>query len=385
MNKQIQISEIKNSQVLVRVNYDLPNLNTYDRIADSKSTVDLLLENQNRVILVTHWGRPSGEGVEFSTEKMVELVAKVLGRQVLYFNQFSSSLSKLEKLIQENPQAIVLLENARFHSSEQSKSASPGLVKLYCKIGNYLVDEAFAVSHRQEFTNFHLKQRIAWAMGLSFQKEVENLEGLINNPKKPIGLILGGSKLETKLPLILSLIGKVDKVMLAGLPAFTFLAAKKTLEKSSNDKLPEIGLAKVEGEFLDQCGQLLQEFPDKIILPTDFVYGTKDGKQLSDLAEYPLDIGPKTVNLFTAQIETCSTIFWNGTLGFYESELFKQATLQIGQALAASKAEVFLGGGDTVSALPENLKNNYKFVSMGGGAALDFLSTGKIKSQELLT
>jgi phosphoglycerate kinase len=364
----ININSIKNSKVLVRVNYDIPDLSDDSRIDDSIETIQTLLEENNKVILCTHWGRPDSADIEshshLSTSRLDDIIEEKLAESVLFINQFNSWEEAKEEITNAK-ENIILLENTRYCLDEKSKDPAirMDLAKKYASLADYFVDEAFAVSHRQEATNTEIKELLPTCHGLSFLNEINNLEKL-NNPEKPFVVVMGGAKLETKLELLNKILPKTDKLIVGGMLCFTFIAAKKSLGMPN---LPEIFESKVELDFLSTAKELIQQHGDKIITPIDFVY-SEDGK-------YAFDIGPKTLELFGLTLETAKTIFWNGPMGFYEKQPYDHGTLELGRKIITIKnAFKVIGGGDTGSALPAYITDSMDFVSMGGGATLEYLS-----------
>lgn len=362
------INAIKNSKVLVRVNYDLPNLQEDSRIDDSLSTIQTLLEENNKVILCTHWGRPDAKDIEshshLSTSRLDDLIEEKLAESVLFVNQFNSWQEAKEE-IDNARENIIILENTRFDVDEKSKDPAVRLrlAQKYADLADYYVDEAFAVSHRQETTNTEIKLLLPHCHGLSFLTEVDHLSKL-TSPELPFVVVMGGAKLETKLDLLNKILPKAEKLIVGGMLCFTFIAAKKALGFTN---LPEIFESKVETDFLQTAQDLIQKFGDKIVTPMDFVY-SPDGK-------YAYDIGPKTLELFSDSLVGAKTVFWNGPMGFYEQPPYDHGTLELGRIIVGlTNAFKVVGGGDTGSALPGYILDGVDFVSMGGGATLDYLS-----------
>jgi phosphoglycerate kinase len=379
----LNLNNLKNSIVFVRVNYDLPSITDIDRITDSLNTINTLLKNHNKVVLATHWGRPEGRLVpELSTKLMINLLyeqckssdAQNLNHcDIEYVDQyqsFSTASEYIKNYVTKPDHGVVfLLENTRFHPMEQSKSTQDrlNLAKQYAILAEDFIDEAFAVSHRREATNCEIKQLLPHAHGLAFESEINHLSKIKDNQKKPFYIIMAGSKLETKLPLITGVIDKVDKIFLGGMLCFTFIKAQSILYPDL--KLPDIFDSKIETDFLEEAKKLLTKYPTKIVLPVDFVYQLTNGKNLA------MDIGPKTIEYYTDLLGDAKTVFWNGTLGYYELPPFDEGTIQVAKAVTNLQgAFKVIGGGDTNSALPRELLEKYDFVSMGGGATLDFLS-----------
>jgi phosphoglycerate kinase len=376
----LKLDQIQNSTVLVRVAFDLPSLDDTARVKDAIATIELLLKNKNKVVLATKWGRPKGNDLEFSTQKLVDVVESELattpktsssplerGTQVEFVNQFQSFEEAKTQILNSQKQ-IFLLENTHFSSDEKSKDAEARLkiAQKYASLADYFVDEAFPSSHREEATNTEIKEILPWTFGLAYANEIVNLDRLRLDVKKPFVVVMAGAKLETKLPLITKMLPKADKILIGGLLSFTFLQAAKDLGHSD---LPDIYDSYVEVEFLEQAKELLKSNHEKLVLPLDLAYEEENGKK------YGRDVGAKTLELFESELQKAQTIFWNGTLGFYEKPPFNQATLALGKYIADLKNSFrVLGGGDTGSSLPQEILEKLDFVSMGGGATLEYLS-----------
>ena len=368
----LKLDQIYNSTVLVRVAFDLPSLDDTARIKDAIPTIELLLKNNNKVILATKWGRPKGTDLEFSTQKLIPVIQNQLETEktkldIDFINQFND-FDKAKAQISNSSNKIFLLENTHFEPDEKAKEAEKRAViaQKYAKLADYFVDEAFPSSHREEATNTEIKEILPWTFGLAYANEIKNLDRLRLNVIKPFVVIMAGAKLETKLPLITKMLPKADKILVGGLLGFTFIQAAKDLGYAD---LPDIYDSYVEVDFLEQAKELLKTNSEKLVLPLDLIYQDQEGKK------YGRDVGPKTLELFENELKKAKTIFWNGTLGFYEKPPFNQGTLELGKYIAHLDSSFrVLGGGDTGSSLPQEILNKLDFVSMGGGATLEYLS-----------
>jgi phosphoglycerate kinase len=383
------LNQISNSVVLVRTNYDLPDVNNTARIKDSLETINLLLKNGNKVVICTHWGRPKGYDHSLSTEWLDEILEGYLRESVLFVNQYDS-FAEAAMEIRDTKSRIILLENTRFEPLEKAKIPTDReqLAQQYASIAQVFVDEAFAVSHRQEATNHDIKKFLPWCYGASFEQEIKHLDQLKNAAKKPFVAIMGGSKLETKLALLDKMLPKVDKLLIGGMLSFTFLQAVKELQEQKSKtentmykdahqipkglleyQVPEFFASKVETDFLSQAKDILIHNWEKVVLPCDFVYGEVNGEKMA------LDIGLDTVIKFQERMQSAATVFWNGPMGFYERKPFDQGTVKLGAYLVSMpNCFVVIGGGDVGSALPQAILEQFGWVSMGGGATLDYLS-----------
>jgi phosphoglycerate kinase len=380
LKPELNLNQIRNSKVLVRVGFDLPNLQDLSRIESAKATILQLHQQNNQIFLVTKWGdrHDISEQKEFkkkfATKKLLESVKKVLGLDVEFLNQFD--LVGAWENLNVNSQ-IILLENAYCNQDEWATSvddrlAMSLLASKYAALVDYFVDECFISSHRNEVTNTEIKDFLPWCYGLNYLQEIQNLNKIKNNPQKPFVLIVGGGKLTTKIPLILKRLPNADKVLIAGMPCFTFLEARKALGLSLVNDIYHYDESQVDWKLLDQVKEVLTNYNHKIVLPIDAVYPS-DPKTNRQLA---LDIGKKTLELFQHELQGAKTIFWNGPIGQIENKQFENGTNQLAKIITELEGcFCVVGGGDTVASLKGsvNLKK-FDWISMGGGASLSYLS-----------
>jgi phosphoglycerate kinase len=279
---------------------------------------------------------------------------------------FTLGFPTASERIQNSTDQLFLLENTRFWSGEQSKNTDERMkqAEYYRQFGTYFVDDAFAVNHRHEATNTEIKHLLPHSVGLAFQGEIDHLAKL-THPVQPYTVILGGAKLETKLPLIAHLLPLVDHILLAGEPCFTFIAAHNEIN-NLNTMIPGF----VDQAYLDDARKLIKEFGSKIVLPTDFMF---------DNTGCARDIGPATIAYFSSYIKQSKTIFWNGPVGLYETKPFDTGTVEIGKVIAGLEGcYTVIGGGDTVASASNTVTQKFNFVSMGGGATLTYLTNPEV-------
>ena len=357
------INSIQNKTVLVRVGFDVADLEHVDRIKSCLATIKLLVDNNNKVVLISKWGRPKNADENFSLRNLKYLIQNLLLDRVsekchlTFLNQFES-WEEVSKFIKNNAENnnIFLLENIYFNKDEFSTDqyVREALASKYASLANVFVDECFISSHRLEATNAEIKKLLPHALGLNYLSEIDNLEYFVQKPAKPFILLLGGAKLDTKIPLLNNLLPKVDQVILGGIICFPFL---KVLH-------PEYEIS-VNPEELDLAKAMLKKYSDKIILAKDFVPSITSAK----------DVGPESIKYFKELLGQAGSVFWNGPLGVYEDPQFATGTLEIANFLSEQhNIHKVIGGGDTGAAIPENILKKFNFVSQGGGATLEFLS-----------
>jgi len=366
--------KLSGKKVLVRADFNVPieNGQVKDefKLVQQLPTIRFLLRYNARIILLTHLGRPKSDKdrQEFSVKPIATELGRILDQKVKYVDD-TSGLKAGDAVGNLADKGVLMLENVRFEAGEKKNDKK--LAQRWADLADIYVNDAFAVCHRRHASVDAIKELMPSYAGLLLEKEISSLEAALH-PEEPLMVVLGGAKLETKVPLLKRLHKKADKVLLGGALANNFLAAKglETGKSMTDDK--SIGFAK---RFRS----------DKLILPEDVVVSRKqeewqaDSKNINRVSkdEYIFDIGPKTVKLFSHYIKKANTIIWNGPMGLYEEEQFRHGTLAIARVVATrSKGHAFgvAGGGETVDALKmTNMLEYVDWVSTGGGAMLSYL------------
>ena len=262
------------------------------------------------------------------------------------------------------------MENTRYEDLDGKKESGNDeeLGKYWASLGEIFINDAFGTCHRAHASNVGIASHLPSGIGFLVQKELDNMLPVINNPEHPVVVILGGSKVSDKIGLIENFVDKVDKILIGGGMAYTFLKAKKQ----------NIGKSLLEEDKIDYCKDLLKK-TDKIVLPIDHICSKEiDGevytkKELSS-KDIGLDIGPETVKLFKEHLEDAKTIIWNGPLGMFENPKYANGTKEIASFIDKNKAKIIVGGGDTASAIINlGYRDNMTHISTGGGASLELL------------
>ncbi len=379
----LEKQDLKNKKVIVRVDLNVPlddndNVTDTTRIVACKETVDLILEKGGTCILISHLGRPKGKENKFSLKKIVDTVSSVLNQPVFFYEDCigqgaQEAISKLDQ------GSIILMENLRFYKEETLGDRV--FAKNLSELGDIYVNDAFGTCHREHastavIAEYFENKKFA---GKLLQKELEAINQIANNGKKPVLAILGGAKVSSKLSILYNLIKNVDKIIIGGGMAYTFIKAKGG----------QIGNSLVEDELITNAQEILrlaQKLDKKIILPLDTKaskefdnndqISTFNSKEIED-GWMGLDIGEKSVEIFHQEILTSNTIFWNGPMGVFEKELFSEGTSSICNSLREAKEKgvnVIVGGGDSIAALKKLGKEEWVgYISTGGGALLESL------------
>lgn len=373
--KTIKDFDLKDKKVIIRVDFNVPikdgKITDDNRIVSSLETINYAIDNGAKVILMSHLGRVKEEADKEKNTLLpvANRLCELLGKNVI-FSHFTRG-EKLENAI-NNLKAgdVLLMENTRYEDLDGKKESGndPELGKYWASLGEIYINDAFGTCHRAHASNVGIASHLPSGIGFLVQKELDNMLPVINNPEHPVVVILGGSKVSDKIGLIENFVDKVDKILVGGGMAYTFLKAKKQ----------NIGKSLLEEDKIDYCKDLLKK-TDKIVLPVDHVCSEEiDGevytKKELDSKDIGLDIGPETVKLFKKQLEDAKTIIWNGPLGMFENPKYANGTKEIASFINKNKAKIIVGGGDTASAIINlGYRDNMTHISTGGGASLELL------------
>ena len=392
MNKKtVKDIDLKDKKVLVRCDFNVPmdenkNITDNRRIVAALPTIKYLLEQNCKIVLCSHLGRPKGEfKPEFSLAPVAKELSKLLNMNVVMAKDVigEDAFKKAEKL---NNGEILLLENLRFHREETDNE--PEFAKKLASFGEIFVNDAFGTAHRAHASTEGVTKFLPAVSGFLIEKELEFLGNALDNPKRPYVAILGGAKVSDKIGVIDSLIEKVDTLMIGGGMAYTFFKAQGY---SVGDSLCEEDKCDLALELMAKA----KEKGVKMLLPID----TKIGKECKPDTESKtvawtdipdgwqgLDIGEKTIEMFRKELNGAKTIVWNGPLGLFEFEQFAVGTDAIAHKLAnLSDAVTIVGGGDSAAAVEKaGLASKISHVSTGGGASLEFLEGKKLPGIEAL-
>lgn len=385
MNKKtVKDIDLKGKKVFVRCDFNVPmdenqNITDNTRIKAALPTIKYLLEQNCKIILASHLGRPKGEvKPEFSLKPVAKELSKLLGKDVIMANDVigEDATSKAENLKEGE---IMLLENVRFHREETDND--PEFAKKLASMAEIFVNDAFGTAHRAHASTTGIADYIPGVAGFLIEKELKFLGNAINNPERPFVAILGGAKVSDKIGVIDSLLDKVDTLMIGGGMAYTFFKAQGYNVGNSLCEVEKTGLALEAMEKAKAKGV-------KLLLPID----TKIGKEFKPdtesktvaWTEIPdewegFDIGEKTIEMFKNELQNAKTVIWNGPLGLFEFEQFAIGTNEIAKTLADLDATTIIGGGDSAAAVTKaGLADKMTHISTGGGASLEFLEGKKL-------
>lgn len=391
MNKKtVRDVNLKGKKVFVRCDFNVPmdenkNITDNTRIVAAIPTIKYLLEQNCKVILASHLGRPKGEvKPEFSLKPVAKELSKLLNIEVIMSNDVigEDAKSKAQNLKEGE---ILLLENVRFHKEETDNN--PEFAKELASMAEIFVNDAFGAAHRAHASTTGIANYIPGVSGFLIEKELTVLGNAINNPERPFIAILGGAKVSDKIGVIDSLLDKVDTLMIGGGMAYTFFKAQGYNVGNSLCEVDKVNLALEAMEKAKQKGV-------KLLLPID----TKVGKEFKPdtesktvaWTEIPdewegFDIGEKTIEMFTEELKNAKTVIWNGPLGLFEFDQFAIGTNAIAKVLSELDATTIIGGGDSGAAVEKaGLADKMTHISTGGGASLEFLEGKKLPGIQCL-
>ena len=391
MNKKtVKDIDLKGKKVFVRCDFNVPmdekqNITDNTRIVAALPTIKYLLEQDCKIILASHLGRPKGEvKPEFSLAPVAKELSKLLNKEVIMAKDVigEDATNKAENLKEGE---IMLLENVRFHREETDND--PEFAKKLASMAEIYVNDAFGAAHRAHASTAGIAQYLPAVSGFLIEKELTVLGNAINNPERPFMAILGGAKVSDKIGVIDSLLDKVDTLMIGGGMAYTFFKAQGYSVGNSLCEEEKTGLALEAMEKAKQKGV-------KLLLPVD----TKVGKEFKPDTESKtvawtdipdgwegFDIGEKTIEMFKNELKNAKTVIWNGPVGLFEFDQFAIGTNEIAKTLADLDATTIIGGGDSGAAVAKaGLADKMTHICTGGGASLEFLEGKKLPGIECL-
>ncbi|MFC2001858.1 phosphoglycerate kinase, partial [Chloroflexota bacterium] len=383
--------DVTGKRVLVRVDFNVPldaktsEITDDNRIRAALPTIKYLIEREARVILISHLGRPKGKVVdELRLTVVAQRLSQILGQQVgVTVNCIGPEVEKSIATLKSGD--VVLLENLRFHSDEETGSSS--FAQDLARLGDIFVNDAFGTSHRAHASIAGIANYLPAVAGLLLEKEITTLGSLLENPARPFASLLGGAKVSDKVGMLENIMDKVDCLLIGGGMAATFLKARSY----------EVGQSLIEIDRLDIAAKLIENVEKSgvsLLLPVDVIItdeiNNKAKGEIVFIEDIPknkriVDIGPKTIESFRQELHGSKTVFWNGPVGIAEIPQFAEGTRAMAKLLAGLKASTIIGGGSTAEVVNEmGLADKMTFVSTGGGASLKFLGGEALPGVETL-
>ncbi len=384
--KTVKDIDVSHKKVLVRCDFNVPldkngEITSDKRIVESLKTIKYLIDNNAKVILCSHIGKT---GKNISLAPVAKRLSELLNVNVPLLKDIYSDETKnvIDNLKEKE---VVLLENTRM--TEMEEKNDPEFAKKLASFAEIFVNDAFGTAHRAHASTEGVTHYLPSVSGFLIEKELEALDNGINNPKRPLVAIVGGSKVSSKIGVLNALLDKVDTLMIGGAMTYTFIKAQGG----------KIGNSLCEDDKLDIATEVVKKAKDKnvkFILPVDNVVadklesGVKTHITKVDEIEdgyMGLDIGPETIKLFEEEINKAGTVVWNGPVGVFEIDEFANGTRKIAEFMANSNAVTIIGGGDSAAAVEKfGLEDKMSHVSTGGGASLEFMEGKKLPGIEAL-
>lgn len=381
MKNKMTISDLdlKGKRVIARVDFNVP-LDAEGRVTDDKRirealpTIRYIIENGAKLVLVSHLGRPkSGPEAKFSMKPAAERLSELLGKKVVLAADVIGEDAKAKAAALKEGE-ILMLENVRFHKEEEKND--PAFAKELSTMADIYVNDAFGTAHRAHASTAGLADYLPAVSGYLIKKELDFMGKALESPERPFVAILGGAKVSDKISVISNLLEKVDTLIIGGSMAYTFFVAQGFT----------VGSSKCEFDKADLAKELIEKAKEKgvnLLLPVDNIVGREFSpdteSMLVDSDNIPegwmgLDVGPKSVALFSEAVSSARTVVWNGPVGVFEFEKFAVGTKKLAEAIAASQATSIVGGGDSAAAVELlGFADKITHISTGGGASLEFL------------
>ena len=380
MKKTIKDIELKNKRVIIRCDLNVPmdgnEILDDTRIKESLKSINYLIDNNCKVIILSHLGKVKTEEDKkknslFSVSKRL---GELLGKKVYFSPETRGPI--LESLVKDlEPKEVLLVENTRYEDVDGKKESNCDLelAKYWASFGDVFINDAYGTCHRKHASNVGIASFLPSAIGFLVKKEVNNISEFINEETHPFIALMGGKKIVDKIPIIRNLITKCDYLLIGGGMSYTFLKALGY----------DVGNSIMDDDNISFCTEMLEKYKDKIILPIDFIV-SKDinsedtvVRQLGEIKkdESSFDIGPKTINKFCDFLKSAKRVIINGPVGVFELDRYAVGTKSIYSCLRDYEIKTLIGGGDSASSVNNlGFKDSFYHISTGGGATLEFLS-----------
>lgn len=390
MKKTIRDFDLNNKKVIIRCDFNVPikdgKIQDDNRIKESLETIKYAINNNAKVILLSHLGRIKEESdlAKNTLLPVAQRLSELLNKRVIFISK-TRDLQINNIVNAMKPGDVALLENTRYEDLNGKKESSNDqtLAQSWAKLGDIFINDAFGTIHRAHASNVGIGSILPNGVGFLVEKEL-NVLSRLNNPERPYVVILGGAKVSDKLGVIKNLITKADYIVIGGAMAFTFLKAQGL----------EVGKSLVEDDLIPTCQELLTEYSNKIVLPSDVVVSkeisdsaSSETKEINNLSvnDIGLDLGLKTIENIENILKDAKTVVWNGPLGYYEMIRYQHSTKQILRYLTDNNINTILGGGDIVAASTKlGYKDKVSHASTGGGATLEYLEGKKLPGLEVI-
>lgn len=388
--KTVRDIDVTNKRVLMRVDFNVPlkdgEVTDDTRIRAALPTINYLIDHEAKVVLMSHLGRPKGDGFEaaLSLRPAADRLSELLGKKVAFVEDTYGQEAKAaaDKLAAGE---VLVLENVRFDKRE--KKNAPEISEALSKLGDIFVLDAFGTAHRSQGSVVGPASHLPAVAGFLLEKEVDTLTSIFAEPERPFVAIVGGSKVSSKIGVLENLMDSADTLIIGGGMAYTFFLAKGY----------EVGSSLQEPDWVERAAEMLKKAENqgvKVLLPVDNVVSDHFGEDAQGEVvksdhipsdRMGMDIGPETEKLYADAIKSAKTVFWNGPMGVFEFDQFDHGTRSVAEAIAESEATSIIGGGDSVAAINKfKLADKMSFISTGGGASMELVEGKKLPGVEAL-
>ena len=391
MNKKtINDIDVKNKRAFVRVDFNVPldkktnAISSDARIRAAVPTIQHLMQQQAKVILCSHLGRPKGIDPTQSLRPVANRLGQLLGKLVAFAEDCVGPKAQ-QAVAALKPGEVLVLENVRFHAEEEKND--PKFAEALASLADVYVDDAFGYAHRAHASTEGIAKRLPAVAGFLMEKELRYFDKVLEHPDRPLAAILGGAKVSDKIAVLENLVQRVDAILIGGGMAATFLVAKGY----------DVGKSLLEKDKVDYARQVMERSVKRgvrFLLPLDVVaaaaFDANADARTLPVGRIPsewmiMDIGPLTIASYQEELERCKTVVWNGPMGVFEFPRFAEGTKAIARTLAGLEATTILGGGSTAEAVEQlGLESKMTHVSTGGGASLELLEGKKLPGVEAL-
>ena len=373
MKKTIKDYNLSGKRVMIRCDFNVPitngKIDDDNRIRMSLKTINYAIDNNAKVILLSHLGKIKEESdkEKNSLEIVSVRLSELINRKVIFSHDTKSEeLTRLVNNLKEKD--VLLIENTRYEDLDGKKESScdMGLAKYWASLGDIFINDAYGTCHRAHASNVGIARLLPNGIGFLVEEEITKIDSVLKENTHPFIIIMGGKKVSDKIPIIKNLINKCDLLLIGGAMAFTFLKAKGY----------NVGNSIVDVDNISFCKDMLEKYPNKILLPIDIINENNDNIKIENIKDdIGYDIGKETIKLYCDKIKDAKRIIVNGPMGIFENENYANGTRKIYECISENNIKTIIGGGDSASSVKKlGFDEKFYHISTGGGATLEYLS-----------
>ncbi len=373
MKKTIKDYDLNGKKVMIRCDFNVPitngKIDDDNRIRMSLKTINYAIDNNAKVILLSHLGKIKEESdkEKNSLEIVSVRLSELINRKVIFSHDTKSEeLTRLVNNLKEKD--VLLIENTRYEDLDGKKESScdMDLAKYWASLGDIFINDAYGTCHRAHASNVGIARLLPNGIGFLVEEEITKIDSVLKENTHPFIIIMGGKKVSDKIPIIKNLINKCDLLLIGGAMAFTFLKAKGY----------NVGNSIVDVDNISFCKDMLEKYPNKILLPIDIINENNDNIKIENIKDdIGYDIGKETIKLYCDKIKDAKRIIVNGPMGMFENENYENGTRKIYECISENNIKTIIGGGDSASSVKKlGFDGKFYHISTGGGATLEYLS-----------